>query len=124
MQVDTASLFNQMSGKRIDAWFTKGQLSKAKVSGQAWTIFYPIEEEKTDSLLTRNRIGLNRLYASELLVYLDSGEVTRITFFDKPDGVFFPIDQIDDKERFIRNFAWSPMLRPRNPYAMVHEDLE
>ena len=124
MKVDTGSFFNQMSGKRIDAWFNQGQLQKAKVSGQAWTIFYPIEENKKDSILTRNRIGLNRLFASELLVYMDSGEVSRITFFDKPDGIFFPIDQIDEKERFIRNFSWNPHLRPKNPYTMVHEALE
>ncbi|MEY5133471.1 MAG: hypothetical protein RLZZ198_1475 [Bacteroidota bacterium] len=124
MKVDTGSCYNQLSGKRIDAWFNESVLTKAKVSGQAWTIFYPIEEQKIDTVLTRKRKGLNRLFASELIVYLDSGEVTRITFFDKPDGVFFPMEQIDDKERFIKNFAWNPMLRPRNPYEMVHKTLD
>ena len=124
MKVDTGTCFNQLSGKRIDAWFKESLLTKAKVSGQAWTIFYPLEEQKNDSILSRKRKGLNRLFASELIVYLDSGEVSKITFFDKPDGVFFPIDQIDDKERFIRNFSWNPMLRPKNPYAMVHETLD
>jgi hypothetical protein len=124
MKVDTGTCFNQLSGKRIDAWFKESMLVKAKVSGQAWTIFYPLEDQKNDSILTRKRKGLNRLFASELIVYLDSGEVSKITFFDKPDGVFFPIDQIEDKERFIRNFSWNPMLRPRNPYTMVHETLD
>jgi hypothetical protein len=124
MKVDTGTCFNQLSGKRIDAWFKESVLVKAKVSGQAWTIFYPLEDQKNDSILTRKRKGLNRLFASELIVYLDSGEVSKITFFDKPDGVFFPIDQIEDKERFIRNFSWNPMLRPRNPYTMVHETLD
>ena len=124
MKVDTGSCYNQLSGKRIDAWFNESVLTKAKVSGQAWTIFYPIEEQKIDTVLTRKRKGLNRLFASELIVYLDSGEVTRITFFDKPDGVFFPMEQIEDKERFIKNFAWNPMLRPRNPYEMVHTTLD
>jgi len=124
MKVDTGACYNQLSGKRIDAWFKESVLVKAKVSGQAWTIFYPLEDQKNDSILTRKRKGLNRLFASELIVYLDSGEVSKITFFDKPDGVFFPMDQIDDKERFIRNFSWNPMLRPRNPFAMVHETLD
>lgn len=124
MKVDTGNCFNQLSGKRIDAWFNDSVLTKAKVSGQAWTIFYPLEDQKNDSTLTRTRKGLNRLYASALIVYLDSGEVSKITFFDKPDGVFFPMDQIDDKERYIRNFSWNPMLRPRNPYAMVHDALD
>lgn len=121
MKVDTGACFNQLSGKRIDAWFNDSVLTKAKVSGQAWTIFYPLEDQKNDSILTRTRKGLNRLFASELIVYLDSGEVTKITFFDKPDGVFFPMDQIDEKEKYIRSFSWSPMLRPKNPYAMIHK---
>ncbi|MFM7595633.1 MAG: OstA-like protein [Flavobacteriales bacterium] len=124
MNVDSDSCFNQLSGKRIDAWFKESLLFKAKVSGQAWTIFYPIEEQQADRVLTRKRKGLNRLFASELIVYLDSGEVSKITFFDKPDGVFFPMEQIDEKERFIKNFSWNPLLRPRNPYAMVHKTLE
>jgi hypothetical protein len=49
---------------------------------------------------------------------LDSGEVSRITFFDKPDGVFFPMDQIDEKERYIRGFSWNPLLRPKDPFTM------
>ena len=121
MQVDTGKLYNQLSGKRIDAWFQDGAMEKAKVSGQAWTIYYPMEEEKNDTILERKRIGLNRLFASELIVYLDSGEISKITFFDKPDGVFYPMDQIEDKERFIRNFSWNPAKRPNNPYAMIHQ---
>ena len=42
---------------------------------------------------------MNRLFASELRIYLDSGEVQKITYFDKPDGIFYPIDQIDEKEK-------------------------
>lgn len=123
MAVDTGNLFNQLSGKRIDAFFEKQEISHAKVTGEAWTIYYPIEETKSDTSVVRKRIGLNRLFASELIIYLDTGEVSKITFFDKPDGVFYPMDQIDEKERFIKNFSWSPMKRPRNPYEMIHKEL-
>jgi lipopolysaccharide export system protein LptA len=118
MPVDTGMLYNQLSGKIILGFFDQGTLVLAKVKGQAWTIFYPVEEKPRDSILVKERVGLNRLYASELHVYLDSGEVSRITFFDKPDGVFFPMDQIDEKERYIRGFSWNPLLRPKDPYSM------
>ncbi|NDB36172.1 MAG: hypothetical protein EB023_12725 [Flavobacteriia bacterium] len=118
MSVDTGAYFNQLSGNKIDASFQQGELKRADVKGQAWTIFYPIEERTTDTMILRERIGLNRLFASELHVYLDSGEVERVTFFDKPDGIFFPINQMDEKEKFIKGFSWNPMLRPKNPYTM------
>jgi hypothetical protein len=115
-------LYNQLSGKIILGFFNQGTLVLAKVKGQAWTIFYPVEEKPRDSILVKERVGLNRLYASELHVYLDSGEVSRITFFDKPDGVFFPMDQIDEKERFIRGFSWNPLLRPKDPFSMCFDE--
>lgn len=118
MSVDTGALYNQLSGKVILGFLEKGNVTLAKVKGQAWTIFYPIEEKKEDTVLIKERIGLNRLYANELHVYLDSGEVTRITFFEKPEGVFFPMNQIEEKERFIRGFSWNPMLRPKDPFSM------
>lgn len=116
--VDTGKLYHQLSGKVIQGFFKKGAIYLAMVKGQAWTIFYPVEEKRADSLLIRERKGLNRLIASELHVYFDSSEVSRITFFDKPDGVFFPMDQIEEKEKYIRGFSWNPKLRPQDPYTM------
>jgi hypothetical protein len=64
-------------------------------------------------------MGLNRLYARELVVDLDRGEVVKINFVGKPDGVFYPMDQIDEKERFIRGFSWNPTLRPKKPSLVL-----
>jgi hypothetical protein len=85
------------------------------MNGNAWTILYPIEELKTDSSITKKRLGLNRLYASDLRVFLDSGEVKSITYFDKPDGVFYPMNQIKEEEKFIVGFNWLVSKRPKRP---------
>ena len=122
LEVEKGIYYNQLSGKNILAKFKNSTLDNVKVNGNAWTIFYPVDEEANDTALVKTRMGLNRLFASELLVYLDSGEVSRITYFDKPDGIFFPIDQIDESEKRIQGFSWSPFLRPRNPWEMVHSD--
>ncbi len=113
MELDSGMYYNQIEGKIITAYFTDNKLTKTDVNGNAKTLFYPEEEEKTDSVLLVKRLGMNRLYASELRIYLDSGEVTGITYFDKPEGVFYPMDRINKEEQFISNFAWNPMLRPR-----------
>jgi len=60
-------------------------------------------------------LGLNRLYASDLRVFLDSGEVNSITYFDKPDGVFYPMNQIKEEEKFIVGFNWLVSKRPKRP---------
>jgi len=113
MEVDSGKFYNQVAGRQIMATFTKEEISKIDVVGNAWTIFFPTSEEKTDSLTKIKRIGMNRLYASELRIYLDSGEVEKITYFNKPDGVFYPMDKIDEKEKWISGFQWNPTLKPR-----------
>ena len=118
MEIDSGQYYNQLAGRTITAYFEHNELVKADVKGNAWTIFYPEEEKKTDSSLVKIRKGMNRLYASDLLVELDSGEVKSITYYDKPDGVFYPMNQIKTEEQFIKGFSWNPLLRPKDPYSI------
>ena len=116
LKLPADSLFNQVAARKILALFdTSGTLSSVDASGQAWTIFYPESEKKAnDTLVERRREGLNRLFSERLFIELQNGEVREITYFEQPDGIFFPMDQIDPKERFIKGFQWNPGLRPQN----------
>ena len=118
MEIDSGNYYNQLSGRNMIAFFENNELIKADVKGNAWTIFYPEEEKKTDTNLVKIRKGMNRLFASDLLVELDSGEVKSITYYDKPDGIFYPMDQIKPEEKFIKGFSWNPLLRPKDPYSI------
>ena len=119
MELDSGKYYNQIAGREMIAFFKNNELIRSDVKGNAWTIFYPEDEEKTDSLVTKKRMGMNRLFASDLRIYLDSGEVSGITYFDKPDGIFYPMDQIRTEEQFIKGFQWNPLLRPRDPIEMM-----
>lgn len=119
MSVDDEKLFNQIGGKEIIAYFRDNNLYQAKVNGNAVTIFYPEEEKKTDTTIVKERTGMNRLFSSTLRIDIDSNEVSGITYLEEPDGVFYPIDQIDEKDQFIQGFAWKDALRPRSPEGML-----
>ena len=114
MELDSGTFYNQISGKDIIALMKKGKLVQTDVYGSATSIYFPEDEEQTDSLLTIKRMGLNKLEASTLTVHLDSGEVTGITYRTQPTGVFYPMDQINIKDKWIKNFKWNPMLRPKD----------
>ena len=120
MEIDSGNYYNQIAGKEMTAYMKDNELVRSDVSGTAKTIFYPQDEEKTDTSFTIKRLGMNRLYASDLRVYLDSGEVTGVTYFDKPDGVFYPMSKINKEEQFISNFEWNPFLRPKTWMDIVH----
>ena len=113
MEVDSGNYYNQVAGKKIIALFQSNELIRTDVNGNARTIFYPEKEEQTDTSIVIKRVGMNRLFSSDLKIYLDSGEVRGVTYFSQPEGVFYPIDQIDSEEQFIPEFKWNPALRPK-----------
>lgn len=120
MELDSGTYYNQVAGQFINAYFFKNELIRTDVRGNAQTVFFPEEELKTDTLVTVKRKGMNRLYSSDINIYLDSGEVTGITYLEKPDGVFYPMNQINKDEQFIPNFKWNPMLRPKSWEEIIH----
>jgi hypothetical protein len=114
MELETDSLYNQLAARELNAYFdSTGQLNFVEALGQAWTIFYPeTQKQLNDSTLQIQREGLNRLYSEYLEINIAGKEIVGITYFEQPEGIFFPMDQIDQKERWIKNFSWNPNLRP------------
>lgn len=118
-EVDTAGLYNQMSGREIWAYFERKpkedhKMVKAEVIGSASTIYYPEEEETIDSVKTITRKGMNYLVAGKFVIYLDSGEVKRVSFINQPDGHFYPMSELEKEMQFLKGFVWNPALRPKN----------
>jgi lipopolysaccharide assembly outer membrane protein LptD (OstA) len=121
MEVEDSLYYNQISGQLITAFFNDNDLFKANVNGNAITIFYPLDDEKTDSSLIRKRLGMNRIYASDLNIYIDSNEISGITYLEQPDGVFYPIDKIRKDEMYIPNFKWNIGFRPKNQFDLIKD---
>ena len=119
MEVDSGNYYNQIAGKDMIAWFENNEVVRTDVQGNAHTIYFPEETTKTDSTFQKKRMGMNRVVASDLRIYLDSGEVKGITYFDKPDGVFYPMNQIKQSEQFINGFALNPALRPKSALDLI-----
>jgi len=119
MEVDSGNYYNQIAGKDMIAYFENNEVVRTDVQGNAHTIYFPEETTKTDSTFQKKRMGMNRVVASDLRIYLDSGEVKGITYFDKPDGVFYPMNQIKQSEQFINGFSLNPALRPKSALDLI-----
>lgn len=119
--VDTIGYYNQIGGKKMFAYFKNNEIVKVDVKGNAQTVYFPEEEKKNDSILEIKRKGMNRVYASDLKVYLDSGEVSGVTYVDQADAVFYPISQINKEEQYIQFFGWNPGLRPRGKLGILKD---
>jgi lipopolysaccharide export system protein LptA len=114
MEIDSGKFYNQLAGKELWAYFRDNEVIRSDVNGNARTVYYPEETIQTDTATLVKRNGMNRIFSSDMRIYLDSGEVTGITFLKQPEGIFFPIDQIDPKEQFLQGYSWSPALRPKS----------
>lgn len=114
-EVDSGQFYNQVAGRDMNGYFVEGKLSLVHVVGNARTIYFPEEEKESDTAKIVTRNGMNRLYSSEIKLYLDSGEVRGLTSIEEPDGAFYSLDKIPEKERKVDYFIWRPADRPRRP---------
>lgn len=123
MEVEPANYYNQIGGNNIRADFKDNEIYYSIAEGNARTVFFPEEEEIIDSVLTKTRQGMNRLYASDLKIAIDSNEISSITYVEEPDGAFYPMDQLKEDEQFIQGFEWKAVLRPkRKEDLFVHPE--
>ena len=114
MEIDSGKYYNQIGGKDIIAHFFNNDIYRTDVNGNARTLFYPEETKANDSIVVVKRLGMNRIYASDLRLDIDSNEIEGISYIDKPDGVFYPMDQIKKEEQFIKGFKWLMAIRPKS----------
>jgi len=117
-EVEKDLYYNQVVGKNMTGYFTEGKLKLVHVVGNAKTIYFVEEEKENDSTLIINRQGMARMLSGELKVALDSGEVTRVTHIGEPDGVFYDMNKIPEKEMKTESFRWEIEKKPIDPMSI------
>lgn len=114
-EVEKNHLYNQVGGKNMLAFFnSSNELKKIEVNGNAQTIYFPEENIKKDSILEIQRKGMARLYSSDIDIYVENNEFTKVVYVDQADGMFYPMEKINKDEQFIVGYHWNPTLRPLN----------
>lgn len=121
-EVDTIGYYNQIAGRNMVGYFNNNKLKVVHVNGNGKTVYYPESENKTDSLITIERNGMNRVYCSNIRIDLDSNTIQQIAFIDKPEAMFYPIHQINEEEQFIRGFNWRIALKPESWIDLFKDD--
>ena len=104
--VDT-TLFNQISGKEIKAYFEDGLMEKVEVIGSVRLVYYPMD---SDSLL----IGMNVSETSQLDIYLENQQLERMVMSPKSNGTLYPMSQIPLEKSHLDHLVWFDYIRPLN----------
>jgi len=103
---DDTTKFNQIKGKDMIAYFVKNELYKIKVTGNSETVYFAREEDET-------LIGINKLFASDMLIFVENNDIKTITYIDKPSGTLYPENEISPYDLKLKGFIWLEDQRPK-----------
>lgn len=98
--------FNQIRGKKMDAFFNDTTLYLIKVVGNGQTLYY-VENEKTKKVG-----GVNFIECSNINIYLKNKDISKINFMTKPEAVASPLHQQEVSE--LKGFNWREKERPKS----------
>jgi lipopolysaccharide export system protein LptA len=102
---DDTNKFNQVKGRDMVGYIRNNELYKIRVMGNAETIYYVREEDRT-------LIGINKAIASDMLIFLENKEVKSITYIDQPVATLYPEKDISVFDLKLKGFKWLPEKRP------------
>lgn len=100
--------FNQMSGKTINGYFIDGKIDYMRVKGtQSESIYYMQDEDSS-------YIGMNRATGDVIDLYFKNEDLKKVLFINKIQGKMFPMNQIPEDQKKLKNFKWLDDKRPKN----------
>ncbi|RRD76196.1 hypothetical protein EII14_08105 [Alloprevotella sp. OH1205_COT-284] len=103
-----STLYNQVSGNLMMAYFRQGELYQSKVDGNAMLINFPME--KDSSFLYHNYCE-----AAKLRVDTERRRMKRFWAGPNPIGKTYPIGMAPNEHTRLPNFAWFDYIRPLSP---------
>lgn len=112
-----SSRFDQVTGTNMTGFFEANELRRILAEGNARTVYFA-EEEKEGKL---EIIGVNRADCSRISVLLAEGQVSTVTFMERPDAVLYPIAKAPPEELRMKGAEWRIDERPADRQAIFGE---
>ncbi|HAF28558.1 MAG TPA: organic solvent tolerance protein OstA [Bacteroidales bacterium] len=104
-QKDSVS-YDQIRGKEMFGYIKNNQLSRIDVFGNGQTIYFTIDEKENEI------VGVNFAESSDLIIYLNKGQLGRIKLIKQPTGTLYPIGELEETK--LKDFRWLESLRPKS----------
>ncbi|MEO5892844.1 MAG: OstA-like protein [Ferruginibacter sp.] len=101
-------MYNQVAGRTLNGYFKDGELDYMRAKGSpAESVYYPQDDDSA-------YIGMNRSKGDVIDVYFVNKEVNKVKFINAVDGTLFPIRQIPEDQKYLKNYKWQDKRRPKN----------
>ncbi|WP_159038389.1 OstA-like protein [Brumimicrobium mesophilum] len=122
--VDSTNYYNQVAGTLLNAYFDSTQIRRVDIEGNAKTLYFLEDEDESDTAIVVNRQGMNRIFSSNITLRFVDGDIETATYRDSPDGLVYPISDIDKKEERVEQFKWNEENRPLSWQDMIYSEDE
>ncbi|RYY21952.1 MAG: OstA family protein [Chitinophagaceae bacterium] len=105
------NMFNQLKGIRMTGYFKDGDIDYMRARGNAESIYYA--KDKEDYL-----VGINRVAGDIIDLRFLNKELNRVVVMNDVKGTMYPVAQIPDSEKRLRNFKWQEDRRPKTKFEL------
>jgi lipopolysaccharide export system protein LptA len=102
---DSSEAYNQIKGKNMIGYLVNNELSHIDVNGNAETVYYVREEDKS-------LVGVNKAVGSSMRIFVNDAKIERIVYYDKPKGNMLPDKDVPKDQRLLKGFNWRLKSRP------------
>ena len=112
--------YDQLSGKKMKAWFEKKELRQLDVDGNVQVIMFPQENDSTYNKMVNAESSYMKLNLKA------KQEVDRITMWPEVSGKVTPLFLAKKADMYLPQFKWYDVLRPKSPddiYELNDEQL-
>lgn len=101
--------YNQLSAKKMKAYFANKELRQLDADGNVQVIMYPQENDSTYNKMCNAEASYLRLNLKE------KQEVEKIAMWPNVSGKVTPLFLIKKADLFLPEFVWYDVLRPKSP---------
>lgn len=108
-QLNDTTLYNQVAGNLMRAFFDEGELREFWVDGNGRLINYPMEKDST-------YLYLNYLEAAKMRAYLDEKRLQKLLCLPSPQATTYPLGMAPPERTKLNGFAWFEWIRPKDKY--------
>jgi lipopolysaccharide export system protein LptA len=105
------SFFNQLRGNTLNGYFRDGSIDYLRAKGNAESLYYLQDEDSS-------YFGLNYAKADAISMYFRDKELKRVSWVNGVEGTTYPIRQVPEDKRRLRDFQWHEQRRPKSRYEL------
>ena len=103
--------YNQLRGNALNGYFRDGSIDQLRAKGNAESLYYLQDEDSS-------YFGLNYAKADAIGMYFQEKQLKRVSWVNAVEGTTYPIRQIPEDKKRLRDFKWLEQRRPKTKYEL------